>query len=773
MLLGRGQECARLDGLLAAAREDRSGALVIRGEAGVGKTALLRYALESAPDMTVLEVDGVESESELAFAGLADLLRPVLDRLERIPPPQAEALRGALALAPAAPGDPFAVSAGTLSLLSTAAESRPLLALVDDAHWLDASSAAVMAFAARRLGREGVVLLFAMRAEERGAIDLSGIPELRLAGLGRAESEALLVAAGAGTIAPDVAAALHEATGGNPLALLELPALLSEAQLEGVEPLGYPVPAGEGVQRSFLGRVRRMPPETRRALTVAAASEDGDIDAIARAAAELGTDAASLEPAESAGLIRLARGRLAWRHPLLRAAIYQDADAAERRAAHRALAHALVGNNRAWHLAAGALAPEESVAQALEEAAQAARARNAYAAAGSAFERAARLTPDAERSARRLLEAGRDFQLVGRSAHALDLLDQALPSATDPLLRAEIHHARGALEMWGAGPVRAQEHLVGEAERIVELDPAQAAMMLADAAILCTMTGDCRAALATSRRAESIAPRTGEPLRDVTEALLSNSLILCGQARAASPSLRRLRRRWHETDPLASPPLVHAIGHGSLWIEDFAEAGSVLERAIEAARAASAGALLSFPLAMLAELNFRIGRWAEAYSEASESAQVAAETQQLSQSSFALVCLAEVEAARGLEDDCRAHARRRRHRRGHGRAVHRHLLRPRARVARAWPGTPGRGDRGAGAARRAHRGARARGAGGRLVDRRPGRGLHPGRPAPRRRAPARATGAPSRQHGADVGARDGRPLPWTPGGQARLRPSLR
>jgi hypothetical protein len=350
VLYGRHTECATVGRLLRAAREGRSGVLVLRGEAGVGKSALLAWAADQARGMTVLCAAGVEAEVQLPFAALHQLLRPVLEHLGRLPGVQAAALRAALGLA-AAPGggdrggeragDRFLVSVGVLSLLADAAEQRPLVCLLDDAHWLDQASADALVFAGRRLGAEGVGLLFAARDTEPRGFDAPGLPELRLGGLDSGAAARLLAAAAASAPAAGVADRLLAAAGGNPLALLELPAALSPAQLAGRVPLPDPLPVGAGVERAFADRAGRLPAAARTMLLLAAADDTGEAATVWRAARGLGLDAGALGPAEAARLVRVAGGRVEFRHPLVRSAIYRAATFAERRAAHLALAGAL------------------------------------------------------------------------------------------------------------------------------------------------------------------------------------------------------------------------------------------------------------------------------------------------------------------------------------------------------------------------------------------------------------------------------------------------
>lgn len=657
MLLGRGGECGRIDALLDDARRGRSGALIMRGEPGIGKSALLRYASERADGMTVLTARGVESESELPFSGLAELLRPVLASLDEIPPPQAAALRGALALGPPAGGDRFTIYAATLSVLAAAAEEGGLLAVVDDAHWLDSSSAEALVFATRRLGAEGVVVLLAVREGEPRANEFAGLDEAVVTGLDEDAARSLVATREERPVSAEVFARLYEATRGNPLALIEIPTVLTGAQLAGGEPLPEPLPAGVGIERTFARRLSAFAAETQRAMLAAAASESTEMEVVARAAALLGVGVEALEPAESAGFVTIDAGRLEWRHPLIRSAVYHGATESERRAAHRALAETLSDHRRAWHLAAATLAPDEGVAAALEEAALEARRGGGHVAAATTFERSARLTPDGEERARRLLEAAEDLHVAGRVERALGLLDEALACTEDAGRRADVQHLRGRIQMLAGGPREAYDLLIAEASRIEALDPARAARMFADATLTSTMTGHLDETLSTARRAADLAERVGGAA-EVALALLGNALILRGEAEQGHPYLVRAREFFERSDPLSAAFLVHSAGHGSCWVEEYAEARHVLDRVIDAARAASAVGVLSFPLSLRSELDFRTGRWPAAYAGAAEAVRLAEEAGQANQASFSLTCLARVEAGQGREDDCRLHAAR-------------------------------------------------------------------------------------------------------------------
>ncbi len=663
MLLGRDVECARLERLLAEARAGSSSALVIRGDAGIGKTALCEWAAERADGMTVLKALGAESESELPFSALSDLLRPVLPWLGAIPAPQRAALEGALAIGPPVGGDRFTVCAATLSILAAAEEEAPLLAIVDDAQWLDASSAEALLFAARRLDAEGIVVLFAARERGMDGLGRTGLSELRLEGLEPEAARSLLLEHARSPIADPVAAELVAATRGNPLALIEIPRFLSESQLAGQVPLPEPLPMGPTLEQAFLHRVEELPDEVERALLVAAASDTGDLEQITKAVEAMGLSAAALDRAEIEGLVTLDGGRLEFRHPLVRSAVYHGALPAARRAVHRVLAEASTGEQsaerRAWHLAAATPAPDDDVANALEDAALSARRRGGHAAASSAFERAARLTPGDEERARRLLEAADDARRAGEFEQAVELLAEALEATDDPIVRADVQHLRGVLETWRGSPMSAHELLVAEAPRIEERDPAKAALMLADAAWPCFMAGEIHEGLATARRACEVAERAGDVERILTSVLLGMALILRGEDTSGAEILLRVRPLLEESDALSrAEQLVLGAAHAFTWIEEHAVARRLLARVIDDGRARSSPGTLPYALASLSELDFRTGNWASAYAGGSEALRLATETGQASGVSFSLVCLARIEAAQGREADCRAHANR-------------------------------------------------------------------------------------------------------------------
>ena len=656
MLPGRTDEVAWIDRLVDGARGGVSAALIVCGDPGIGKTALLDEIVATAAGFTVLRARPLQTESELPFAGLSDLLRPLLPLLDRIPEPQAAVLSGALALGPPTPGDRFAAAAATISLLAAGAEEAPVLAVVDDAHWLDAPSREALLFAGRRLGSEGVVLLLAMR--DRPWLETAGIERLELRGLGP-DAAAALVAGTGRPVSSDVCERLVADTGGNPLALLEALATLSDAQLGGSAPIAEPIAVGRSLERSFAQRLEPLPDPTRRALLVAAASYSGDAAEIARALAAMGLATSALDPAEGAGLVATQAGRVEFRHPLLRSAVNHVADPVERRVAHRALAGALDPdqNDRiAWHLAAAATGPDEEVARLLDASAAAALGRHGYAPAASALATAARLSPAPGDRVRRTIGAADAFRLGGQAQTAADVLVGVLELTTDPLLRADIQQMRGAALMFVRPLMETFASLVDEAGRVEPFDPERAAMMLAIATNAATAAGEVDLSVATARRAVRLSASVDGPVGMVAALALASGLTLAGRVGEARAILEPLIPSLETTSPLGEAGVVVTTAARMLtWMEEWETARRMLERIVKTARAASAITLLPYPLTLLSELDLHCGRWPTAYAAAAESVQLAAETGQIVSSSMSLVTLARVEALLGLEGACRDH----------------------------------------------------------------------------------------------------------------------
>ncbi|HEV8374404.1 MAG TPA: LuxR C-terminal-related transcriptional regulator [Actinomycetota bacterium] len=658
MLHGRDVQCAVIDRLLADAGNLRSGALVVRGEVGVGKSALLTYAADrAAGTMRVLWGFGVESESELAFAALHQIVRPVLDHVERLPGPQAAALQGALGLATTGGNDRFLIAVGTLSLLAEVAEERPLVCLVDDAQWLDQPSADALTFAARRLEAEGIVLLFAARDDDLHPFSAPGFHELRLTGLDADAASALLTERSPAGLAPAVRDRLIEATQGNPLALLELPASLTADQLAGRTPVPDPLPVSAGVEQVFLQRVRRLPGSTQTLLLAAAAEETGDPAVVFGAAQALGAAAQALGAAETAGLVRISEGRIWFHHPLVRSAVYRGATFSQRQAIHQALAAALQGaehaDRRAWHRAAAAMAPDPEVADELERSAERARRRSGYSAAARALERSAELTAAEELRSRRLAGAADAAWLAGQPDRALGLLDRAASGGSQPRLRADIAHLRGVIELHRGVPADAFTILAAGSAEVAPADPVKALAMLLPASEAASYAGDVALTIEAARRAAALPRREQRVDQFTLDLLVGIGSILEGDTARGAPLLRQAVALAQAFD---DPTRLGFAGAAARYLGDDTATHDFYARAVARARATGRVILLPYLLESLAVAEVSAGRYTAAAASASEGLRLARETGQESSLCRNLSTLALLAAMQGREDACRSHA---------------------------------------------------------------------------------------------------------------------
>src|SRR5215218_8132055 len=472
VLLGRAGERRALDRLLENVRGGQSAVLVIRGEAGVGKTALLHYCARQASGFRVARIAGVESEMELPFAGLHQLCPPMLGRLGALPEPQQVALGVALGLSSGPAPDRFLVGLAALSLLAEVAAERPLLCLVDDAQWLDAASGQVLGFVARRLLAESVAIVFAVRdpTDER---ELLGLPELRLAGLPENDARALLATVIPGRLDGRARDRLIAETRGNPLAILELPRGLAATQLPGAFGLAGAHALSGRIEESFLRRLEALPEETRLLLLVAAAEPVDDPLLVWRAAERLGIGLSAATADETEGLLVIGE-HVAFLHPLVRSAVYRSASLGERRAVHRTLAQVtdteVDADRRAWHLAAAAPAPDEEVAFELERSAGRAQARGGLAAAAAFLRRSVALTRDPARRVDRALAAAQASLRAGAYDAALELLTTAESGEPDALQRARVALLRGEIAFASGFGGDAPGLLLGAAQQLEPLD---------------------------------------------------------------------------------------------------------------------------------------------------------------------------------------------------------------------------------------------------------------------------------------------------------------
>jgi DNA-binding CsgD family transcriptional regulator len=605
-LTDRRSERGALDRLADAVRGGQSRALVVRGEPGVGKTVLLDYLAGQARECRVVRAMGVQTEMELAFAGLHQLCAPMLGCAEHLPVPQRDALRTAFGLAAGQPPDRFLVGLAALSLLSEVAVERPLICLIDDEQWLDQASAQALGFVARRLVADPVGLVFAAR--EPGA-ELAGLPELEVGGLRESDARALLDSALAGPLDDRVRDQIVAEAQGNPLALLELPRGLSPAELAGG--FGLPgaqpgaTPLSERIAESFRRQLEALPEPSRRLLLLAAAEPYGDLPLILRAGGQLGIPAAAAAPAVDAGLVEFGT-RVRFRHPLLRSASYRAASVTDRQAVHGALAAAtdpeIAPERRAWHRAQAAAEPDEEVAAELERSAGRAQARGGLAAAAAFLQRSAQLTADPARRAERSLAAAQAHLQAGAFDNAFDLLAAAESGSLDEFASARVDLLRGHVAFAASRGSDAPPLLLKAAKRLEPLDRDLARDTYLTAWIAATYAGRLAGAGHLQEvccAAQALPPP--EPPPGPLDLLLEGLALLGtdGPA-AAAPALRRAVRAFASddipmTDRLQFGPMAQGAAI-ALWDEDGQRA--ILVRQVQLAR--TVGALDQLPIDLVA-----------------------------------------------------------------------------------------------------------------------------------------------------------------------------
>ena len=640
MLIGRGCELERIATLLEHARTGHGDVLALVGESGIGKSSLLDWAEEQAAGMLVLRARGVQSEAHIPFAGLFELLRPALDALPRLPEPQAAALESALALRPARARDRFAVGAATLGLLAAYAEAAPVLVLVDDAHWLDGSSADALRFALRRLLADPVAVVLAVREEERSLIDEADFELLRVDGLDLQATTQLLRHNVPGT-SDETAERLHRNTGGNPLALLELAGRA-------------PTDTAVRVVDVYLERLQELPGRTRTALVLAAASDGGSIASVERAAARLELALADLAPAEEAGLVELDRGTIEFRHPLMRSAAYFSATPEQRRTVHRALADSLPDqelDRRAWHLGLAATGTDETASSALEQAAARARERSAYDVASHAFERGALLTADEQRRARLAFLAADAAWLGGLADRPVALLEDARAHTRDEALLIEIDHLRGQIAL-RRGPISQARQILREAA-----ERAQSAMLFAEAAEAAFFAGDADDLRACGERADALAAASGNDLEMFFGRMSAGmGRVLAGEE-AGAEAIRDAVEVLERSDDLDHDPrLLGWAAMGPLWLREAGVGNAVVERALAAARTHAAAGVLPHLLWHVALGQAAADDFVSAYATFDETIRLARETRQPVMLCASLARLALIDARCGRDDDSRARA---------------------------------------------------------------------------------------------------------------------
>jgi DNA-binding CsgD family transcriptional regulator len=539
-LVGRQREREVLGGLLNAARGGDGAALVVHGEPGVGKTALLDWTVEEGQQLRVLQTVGVEGEMELPFAALQQLCSPILDQAEGLPDPQRVALSVAFGLSDGQAPNPFLVGLAALGLLSEVSQKRPLLCVVDDAQWLDRESARALAFVARRLLAEKIAVVFAAR--ELGDA-LAGLPELRVEPLGPGDARTLLESVLPAPLDERVLDRIVVETRGNPLALLELPRGLTPTELAGGFGLPVAVPLSASIEESFTRRLATLPGDARRLLLVAAADPVGDTALVWRAARKLGLTESDVEAVEAEDLLELG-ARVVFRHPLVRSAVYRAAGVKERRDVHRALAEAIDPeidpDHRAWHRAQAASTPDEDVAAELERSAGRAQARGGLAAVAAFLERAAALTPEPTRRAQRLLAAAGAKRDAGALEAALGLLAGVEDGALDDLGRARVELLQGQIASEQRRGGDAGRLLLSAAGRLEQLDPELARETYLEA-LAGAMSSDVEVAggAPAVAKAARAAPTGTAPPRTVDVLLDAFAIRLTDGYAAAAPTLAR------------------------------------------------------------------------------------------------------------------------------------------------------------------------------------------------------------------------------------------
>jgi DNA-binding CsgD family transcriptional regulator/tetratricopeptide (TPR) repeat protein len=623
-LLGRRSECAALDELVANVRTGQSGALVLRGEAGVGKTALLEYLMQHASGCTAARAAGTESEMELAYAGLQQLCAPFLDRLARLPGPQRDALGTAFGLRDGDSPDRFLVGLAALSLLSTVAEERPLVCVVDDAQWLDAASAQALVFVARRLGAESVGLVLAVRRPS-GDRYLEGLPELMVGGLDDRDAHELLATVVTGPLDDRVRDRIVAETRGNPLALLELPRGLTLAELAGGFGLSDGPALSGRIEQSFRERLAPLPAPTRLLLLVAAAEPVGDPVLVWRAAAELGIGPNAAAPLAGAGLIDFG-AQVRFSHPLVRSAVKAAAAPEERHRVHRALAEATDADvdpdRRAWHLAHATAGLDEDVAAELERSAGRARARGGMAAGAAFHERAVELTPDPRRRSQRALVAARSKHQAGANDAALRLLAIAQAGPLDELeqARAQLLHAQVTFAMTRGRD--APPLLLEAARRLEPLDPTLARETYLDA-FAAAFTADRLVRGGDAREvAAAVLAADWEPATRACDLLLDGLALLTREGYAAAvPALKVALRafrdeRLSEEDELRwlglASQIARALADDAAWDE-------LTARHLDLARRTGAFSVLPAALTDRMVVELSSGRFGMATSLAAEA----------------------------------------------------------------------------------------------------------------------------------------------------------
>jgi DNA-binding CsgD family transcriptional regulator len=608
-LRGRQGEREALDRMVSEARAGHGQVLVLQGDPGIGKTALLDYVAGHARGCRILRAAGAELEMELSFAGLHQLCRPLLDSIGRLPGPQRDALATAVGLGSAAPRDHFFVGLAVLTLLADAAEEQPLICLVDDVQWLDRSSALTLAFVARRLLAEPIALLFATHPQGEQSL-LEGLPTLAVRGLSDADARALLAAVVRGPLDAAVRDQIVAESHGNPLAIRELSRTMTSAEMGFGFGLPSTMPLAGVMEQGFLRRLEPLPAETRQLLLTAAVEPVGDASLLWRAAALQGIDRDAAAPAAAAGLVEIGT-RILFLHPLVRSALCRAASHHDLRAAHRALAEAtdpaLDPDRRAWHRAHAATGPDEAVAAELVQSADRASARGGPITAAAFLERAAELTVDPVRRAGRVLAAAQAMQQAGASKAALDLLNVAEAGPLDELQQAHAAVLRGQVTFTSDDCRRAPGSLLAAARRMERLDPALARDTYLDAFSAALFVGRLADGVGVVEVAEAVTRRASPPSTHAPDLLLQGLALTITDGHAAGAALLKRAMAAFGTDDVTDTEAVRWLwlaAHAAHDLWDDERWDVLTARDVRLAR--QLGALTLLPLALSSRIGLHL-----------------------------------------------------------------------------------------------------------------------------------------------------------------------
>ncbi len=654
-MVGRTDACRRVQTLVEGVRAGVGGALVVTGPAGIGKTTLLEFAAEQAQDLLLLRTTGSPAEHGMPYAGLSQLLGPILCHLPALPPVQQAAVRSALGLDPPVGTDVFGVYVGTLALLAAAAVERPVVVLIDDGQWCDSASIEAVLFARRRLAHDPVGFVLATRVDPHGTPPWPGLPALEITGLTPDAARSLLDHHGM-ALTDDVLDWLVRSTGGNPLALLDVPTYLPPAELALQALRGQEAPVGPALTAAYGHVMATMSPDQRQALVIAAMLDHADIAILITALASADLRPALLEDAEDAGMVRLSTAAVQMRHPLTRSAVIASCPPSARRAAHRACAEGLRRSSRpadaearVWHLADAALGPDEAIAVQLEDLATIATGRTGYAAACLTSQRAAELSDPGEGRTRRLIAAA-----AAGLAAGLPEQSQALLAALGHELGAtrrqqlQIAHLRGRLRAAAGDPPGAARDLHEQARVSRRTDPDLAVQLAVDSAFAAVLAGEMELAAGAG---DLIASIDGDASTDaLADLIVGTAMAMGGAGNDALPVLDRCRSVFDIPDP-PTQLLQQVIYLGTAYslINRFDLAIPLLDRGIGIGRRRGALGVLPFALAMSATTAYRTGDWDAGYAQACEAAALAQDTGQTHIRPNATVMIAQIDAARGLE----------------------------------------------------------------------------------------------------------------------------